>query len=579
MAFRGARFLGASWRPGADRAVLSRLRALTSGWTVAEGEGWLLAADKAHVFAQTADVAFALAGAYAFDRTAGALVSAATLAAKVGLQGSDALDGLAPPFRGAWLEKTSGALHAATDVFGLGQVFLAAEGGVAALASSATLLGDLMAASLASDAMAAYAAFGSFLPVETPFAGVTKLSAGARATLSQGRIEISTGPRLPINPPSTEEALRGAVAAMLQALPDAELELSGGLDSRMILAAMPSAARRGRTAFTLGVVASPSDDVRVARGLAETEGLNWSVLDIGGMAALDGRALEELLAHAVASYDHMGNPIDKAALLTAGEGRTPIARFSGQNGEILRGFFYPGQPLGAAPSEALARRLISWRLLSNDRVADALLAPALRGELRARAERRMVEALLSLGGTWGQTLDRFYLAQRMQSWVGNAVSNRQIEHLPFYPFFDPAFVAAALATSCADKRNSRAAYQLLSALDPALARRPLADGVVPAAFPTSSIGAQLLDLQLNAARFATRLKRRLAKADKATLGSQTVAQQWHRLRLYEHLPLDGLARSGLFDPAGLARIASGEWLPDRPTLGFLLLVAGLETRP
>jgi asparagine synthase (glutamine-hydrolysing) len=577
--FPGNRFLGASWRPQADPAAIARLRAAAAGWAVAEGPGWLLASERADCFAETADAALALGAKRAFDRRAATFPDPATVAAALGRHGASALAGMAPPFRAAWADKRAGTVHGDTDLFGLGPVFLASGGGFAALSSSATLLARVIAAPASAETLAGFALFGGFLAQETPFAGVAKLAANASATLVKGGLTVEPKASAADPSTSTAEALRASVAAMLKAVPDAELELSGGLDSRLILAAMRPQDRRGRRAITIGVAGEPSEDVIVAQAIAQAENLDWSLLDAGGIAAMDAPGLDRLLSRAAAAYDHMANPVDKVALITAGAGRSVQARFGGQNGEILRGFYYAGQPLDAQPSEALARRLVSWRLTANDKVDETVLAPALRGELRAAAEARMVCLLLSFGGDWGETLDRFYLAQRMQNWVGNSVGNRLLEHVPLYPFFDPAFVAAAMATPAAEKLNSRAAYRLLVDLDLPLARRRLAGGVVPVALPSSRLAARLADLRLDLDRVGGRLRRRLKGQGRATLGSQTVSQHWRRLKLHERLPVDRLARTGLFDDAALARVASGDWLPDRPTLGFLLLAAGLETRP
>ncbi len=578
-AYLGNRFVGATWRRGANAAVLKRLRAAIGGWTVVEGDGWLVAGELAPACAETAKLALVLGRERMFDRAQASFPNAKDLLKTMGRQGRAALDGMAPPFRAVWADKALGAVHGEADLFGIGHVFSAQADGFSALASSATLLADILGAATSPETLAGYAVFGVFLAEETPFAGVTKLKAGETVTLEAGRLATSARALPGVSGADCREAFEASVLAMLKAAPDAELELSGGLDSRLILAAMPPDARRGRRSITIGVAADPSGDVTVARALAESEGLDWSILDVGGMAALDGPSLDWLLSRAVAAYDHMANPVDKIALMTAGVGRKVDARFGGQNGEILRGFYYPAQPLDAAPSEALARQLIAVRLEANDRADDAILAPHVRKDLRAAAEERMTAQLLSYSGNWGQTLDRYYLAQRMQNWVGVSAGNRFVGHAPLYPFFDPDFVAAAMAAPSGDKLNSRSAYRLLAQIDPKLAARPLDNGVIPAAAGTASpLAGRLADLRMDIDRVAKRVRRRLAGVGRATLGSQTVAQQWHSLALHKTLPLDRLARSGLFDPAALDRIAAGTLVLDRPTLGFLLLAAGLETR-
>jgi asparagine synthase (glutamine-hydrolysing) len=575
--FPGSRFVGVSWRPGADPAVLTRLKAMTAGWSQREGQGWLLAADRPETFAAAKGVAVALGRPGAFDRDAGAWREPPALAQDLGRLGADALRGMAAPFRAAWVDENAAAVTGETDAFGLGHVFLASGDGLAAVASSATWLADLVAAPRSPESLAGFARFGTFLGDETPFAGVTKLPAATSARLTEGRVTLTATPQPTAAAGDLVDTFRASVAATLRAVPDAELELSGGLDSRLILGAMTPAERRGRRAITLGVAGAESDDVRVAAGLAAAETLDWSVLDLG-LDRFEGAALGELLAQVTAGYDHMANPLDKAALVASGRGRRFRARFGGQNGEILRGFYYAGQPLTARPSEALARRLVALRLTTNDRVDETILSPELREPLKAAAEDRVVARLMSLGGSWAETLDRYYLAQRMQNWVGIAAGNRLLDYVPLFPFFDPAFVAAAAATPAADKLNSRAAYRLLTDIDPALARIPLADGVTPAAAPTSWVGRRLNDARLDLSRINGRVRRRLAGQRRQTLGSLSVAQLWHGARLFEALPLDRLARTGLFDEAALDRVVSGAWLPDRPTLGFLLMVAGMETR-
>lgn len=576
--FVSNRFVAASWRPGADVAVLDRLRSLTSGWTVVSGEGWLIASEKPAAIATAGSVTLALGRRQAFDRAGERMADAATLAAEVAGAGEGVLAGMASPFRAAWADAAGGVVRATVDALGIGHVFLGAPEAVAVVSSSATLLGDVLAAPLSLEALAAYAIYGNFLVEESPFAGVSRLPAGHLAVLENGRVETRSASAPAARLASPDEALRAAVAAMQKAAPDAELELSGGLDSRMILAGMAASSRQGLRAVTIGVAADPSGDVKVAQSIAAAEGLDWSVLEVGGVADLDADRLAELLASAVAGYDHMANPLEKTALMMAGHGRQVSARFSGQNGEILRGFYYPRQPLAAAPSEALARRLVALRVAVNDRVDGALLSPAVRGELVAAAETRLVRQMLEFGGSWGQTLDRLYIDHRMQNWVGNAASSRLIEHVPLYPFFDADFIAAALAAPAGEKLNSRAAYRMLMALDPSLARRPLADGITPAALPKSALGAKIADLRLDLSRVTDRLGRRLRRAAKPTLGAATAAEQWRRLDLHRRLPVHALAKSDLFDEAALERIATGAWLPDRPTLGFLLVAAGLVER-
>lgn len=163
------------------------------------------------------------------------------------------------------------------------------------------------------------------------------------------------------------------------------------------------------------------------------------------------------------------------------------ARFGGQNGESFRGFFYPGQPLEAEPDEALARRLVSWRLRANDQVDLKLLqTDGFLGRV-AEIEQNLVGRLLNYGGPWYHALDRFYLEERMQRWVGAGSSNRFIDRTSLYPFFDEDVVAAALSLDGFDKKDSAAAYNMLVDIDLDLAKIALDNGIVPSAAWTDEV--------------------------------------------------------------------------------------------
>lgn len=467
-----------------------------------------------------------------------------------------------PPYR--TLERDGSALVAQTDHWGLGHVFCVAQAGVAAFASSATLLAQLFDLEPDADALMEFALFGTFTGTDSPFRGVTKLAAGHRARAEAGRLTFTRwfAPQPPRHDLAT--AFSQAVARMNMAAPDADLELSGGLDSRLILAAMPRAERPRHRAITLGDAAS--GDVRVATGIAGREGLEHRVIGLADLAALDADQLHGLLVDAAFGYDFGANPVDKAPLVHAAT--SSAARFGGQNGEILRGFYYPGQPLARAPEPALAERLIDWRLIANDRVASRLFAPDTYAAYRARARDRMRDRLLSYGGNWGETLDRFYLDERMQRWVGISCGNRFVDRLQLYPFFDPEVVAAAMALPASDKADSRAAYRLLVQLDPGLAALPLDNGIVPAR-PSGM-------LRRRAAGLLRKLGQRLGGGARATLGSSALIGLWHRHRLFERLDRDRLEAYGFLDRATLEAILRGEMVPDRATLGFVLMLSGIK---
>ncbi|MDQ2878628.1 MAG: hypothetical protein M3R41_06095, partial [Pseudomonadota bacterium] len=168
------------------------------------------------------------------------------------------------------------------------------------------------------------------------------------------------------------DAVAAATIRLLDAHADAEVELTGGWDSRMMLAAIPRERRRGRLGLTLGN--GNAVDVILAARLAQDSGMKHEVIDPAAFVGGDG-AIESLIAVAAARDDYSSNPLDRALINSVNAARPPHPRFSGQNGETLRGFYYPGQPLSGSPSAKRARNIINWRIISNDRVPANLFRP------------------------------------------------------------------------------------------------------------------------------------------------------------------------------------------------------------
>ncbi len=565
----GSRFLAASWkRAGAGDRLLSRLQ----GWQIVQGDGWLLASEKADCFGRHQGAAVATSIHRLFDRRAARNLGAADLAAQLAQKPDflpSELASLAAPFRLAWVSDAGATPTIATDGSGLGQVFHATGGDVAVASSSAALIASLIGAGPDVAALASFAQFGSFPFEETPFAGVRKLSAGSLVRLNNGQCLVESW--LPSEQPggSISEALRQCVSMMVRADAAATMELSGGLDSRLVLAAMAPEDRRGRLSLTIGSADYPSADVTLARRIAAAEGLDHRVVDVGGMN-LDRADMPALLDHVIDGYDRMANPLDKLPLVFANNGYNETARFGGQNGEIMRGFYYPLQPLEAQPSRALANRLISTRLIGNDRVDPSIFSHAAGEPLKAARE-KMADHLMQGSGTWGDVLDRFYLDYRMQSWAGNGISNRFVGRTIFWPFFDRGVLRAAYGLKPADKQHSMAAYRLLLDLDPALARLPLDTGVVPAFAVRGGLGARIAQARMTAMKVKKKLAQRLGRNVHQVIGADVAAGHWHRQEGHKRLDFDALSRLGLFDSAFLDSVAAGKARPDRPTLGFVLL--------
>ncbi len=570
----GNRICCLTWQPDREPDPVA-LDAAFRGWHRRQGPGWLLASERTDCASDHARGSIATGTPRLFNRDRARLVGAADL---IDESFPAALGRLACPSVVAWQDDAG--LCLATDALGIGQVFWLREDGISAASTSATLVADLFRLPLDREALTGFALTGSFIADHSPFQGAAKLMAGHTCRLSGGTIAVERW-ALPASPGTSAtfddvaDAFRAAVKVMVETCPHSDIELSGGLDSRLILAAVPPSLRQGLRSLTIG--APGNEDVRIARRIAQASAMENVRVDPTDLRDTPGPALASLLAQAADGYDHAANPVDKLPLILAGTKLRSSVRFGGQNGEILRGYYYFGQPIAEQPSEKLARNLIRWRLRVNDQVGLDLLAAEDFARREAAVESALIARLVEMGGTWGDALDRFYLAERMQRWVGGSVNNLFVDRTNFYPFFDADFLAAAMALPPDQKRGDALARRLLASLDRDLARIPL-DGGRGAAVADNRWLAALARGAHRAVKAGHRIRRQIAKRSRGTLGSGGIIDRWRDEALHRTLPLNALAETGLFAPRMLEKIGDGAWAPDRASLGFVLLLSSLAER-
>lgn len=568
--YRAARILGATWPAGTEPLAAIRLKARLRDWTVRSGDGWLLAADMVGNIAETQGVLAATTASRLFNRREARLQNTTELAAALRDNHETLLRNLGAPFRLLWVDPVGGEIHAATDAVGLSHLFWVQRDGVAACASTPQLLAELFAARPSRQGVAAFALLGTLPFAQTPYEGVHRLLAGSSAALTGTDITLRDRGGSPDLSADLREAFVDAVAAMDHAAPQALLELSGGLDCRLILAALPKASRRGRDAMTLYEGDPRSPDILLARRIADLEGMAHREVEVPLGRLPDGERLHLLLQHIIAGYGAMANPIDMFPLASTSS-YDGAAQFGGQNGEIIRGFYYPMQPLFQPATRDLVARLVDWRIISNDRVSPSLFRSGEGRDTLAEARDALIEALTIPDMSWGEALDGIYLRYRMQSWAGAAVSSRFVGRTVLYPFFDERVLTAALRLDPDRKRDSRVAHELLVELDPQLAGIPLDSGLVPAIMATGGARARGAELLRTGKKTLRKIGQRIKRNSVSVLGSSLLIDRWHDCAGYRQLDLNVLASFGLFEDAVLEAIGSGRMKPDRATLGFLLL--------
>jgi len=178
---------------------------------------------------------------------------------------------------------------------------------------------------------------GHRLGSQTAFQDIELLPVGSRARLSQGKLSFE-----PLSGReqyySSANAVRGAeiikeaASRCFTAVPDCAIELSGGLDSRMVLAAIPPDLRRGRIAHTIGYEGTP--DVTVARDLADKCGLDHHFINLA-QNQNEGSDVTWKRAESVACRDDFSsNILDRLAIDCVDDHLLTCTRFGGVNGEI-----------------------------------------------------------------------------------------------------------------------------------------------------------------------------------------------------------------------------------------------------
>ena len=320
-------------RSTTSRPFMGAFDTATAGWWSADFGRVSLRCEPSGNYATTGQSALCMASPYAVF-VEGEALDAAALLSRVGRGGARAADAAGAPFSAVWTTP-DGQLEMTTDVFGIGQQFVFREDGVLAVSNSSVLLARIFKCRLNLDALMGFALFGAFQGSNTPFDGIEKtVVPHERASLRDGSPAQPTETEVSVS--AIAERLKAVVDGFSRAMPAADFQLSGGLDSRMILAALSPERRKQHRMVTLGP--PDSRDVEIARAITSRLGLRHHVVDPGTIADLDANAFAALLAKTLRGFDCSANVLDKLSLVHADSGTFSASWVNGQNGEIFRGF-------------------------------------------------------------------------------------------------------------------------------------------------------------------------------------------------------------------------------------------------
>ena len=249
--------------------------------------------------------------------------------------------------------------------------------------------------------------------------------------------------------------------------------LSGGLDSRLLLAAL----RAHGCTPSLYVYGPPaSQDVRIAREIGRAEGFAVEWIEKAAFRRISPDAFPEQVARnfhecdAVPNYgglfDNGGNEAARKAVHAGG-----ALAASGGCGEVYRDFFYlPDRPLTA---RTVARSFFSQYARGDLTGAfnEARFLGAIEDKMLAALGRRGDRSRLSR-----VAIEQIYPRVRCRAFFGREISLVAREGAYLMPFLNHNVVRETMTLPIAMKQAGRFEALLLNAIDPALARRPSAYG-------------------------------------------------------------------------------------------------------
>lgn len=487
---------------------------------------------------------------------------------------------LLPPFAAVAADEHGATMVA--DSMGFRQLFHSEPGDPdrCVMSTSALLAGRQSGASLDEVALGVQSQLGWQLGQRTLHTGIRKLAPGAVASLGASGIVVDHPQPVDGSPIVLAEAVTQAAAVLRESLevllddhPDAVLQLTGGMDSRLLLAAVPRSRRRGLRAMTLGD--ADSGDVRIASQLAARDGIRHEVYRAADISGVRPDEAWEASRSAAIRLDGMADPITLAVLGWDERSFDQGVRISGLGGEVARGFYYLGAVHDRPVTAHEASRLGAWRMFVNESVEPGMLVDDFAAAARHDADAELFAALSDGDAEWFRATDSLYLRHRMQRWAGTTDTAVAYQRIVVNPMLDERFLGLAQRLAPQQKADSRFLASLLMELDPDLGGIPLEGRLAPASYANPTAWQGLARRALLARKLARKAAQRLRGTNRAAEGNVVLADKVVEHWRANSALLEPLAATGLIDEAWIDGVLAGRIDPRPSSVGFLtnMLVA------
>lgn len=466
----------------------------------------------------------------------------------------------------------------AADHVGFRQIYGMQREGWAAVSTSARELAQASGAELNREALAVQRMVGHHLGDDTAYQGVRKLPAGNLWRLGDGVLRsegypsdgvVEFSPRLVARHAAR---LRELVCGFLDEHDDVVLELSGGMDSRLILAAVPADRRKELIGFT--IVQSESADAAVARQLAKRYGMRHVEADFDQVRDFEPETAYRLAHAAALRQDGMGAPLSAAVFEWAEEQVREQPRLSGHGGELARVGYYLLQPDRPAQTPRLADRFFNMWFANNYGVPDATLEPRFAEESRQIGFRRVREAFAGYGEVdWMTAMDHFFLRERLQRWGGATITLGCEQRVTLNPLLDREILDIMMSLTHRRRWSSRQAVDVLWELDPELATMPLASGMRPTVLRRPAAVTRVIG-ETPVHKFVGRASRKILRHQRglrryavgAPVLAELVAEHWRN----DPSLLEPVAKTDLVNQTWLSRLQDGVVAAEAATVDFIL---------
>lgn len=482
-----------------------------------------------------------------------------------------------PPFAAAGWDPVARVVGGVTDWLGFRHLYLAQGPGWSGLSSSASALAGAVDAGLDPTSLMVQSLLGWQTGERSLFTGVRKLAPGSRVRLQAGHLVESVVVARSVRPEPRSDSRpeQGAAAVVAEVTghflddhDDALLQLTGGLDSRILLGSIPRDRRRRVEALTLAVPGSP--DLEIAARLAAAEGMRHRVIDLRGLEDLPIADAVDLVAASSRRVEGSADPLALAALAWAERGLAGQPRLAGLGGEVARGFYYFLPQLRLPVRPRLSAALARWRMFPNEAVQRDALLPEFH-EAAADAAVAEVHRRLRAGGeSWWPATDEFYLWQRMQRWAGTLASATAFDRSTLNPMLSRRFVDLARELDPLAKRNMRHLSRICLEADATLADVRLDGRPAPRTYAEHSWANTWRLGRTQAGKVVRKAAQRVSRASRPPAGGEIMAAKV--LEHWRAVPseLERLLPSGVFRPEWLDRVAAGQAAPTPSTVALMV---------